>query len=366
MAYVKKTTAERKDEIREITEKLEAKVAELKTSDKWKEFLSCMAKFHSYSANNVLLILCQKPDATLVAGYSRWKSFGRNVKRGEKGIRILAPAPYRRLVETPVIDESTGSVRRDAAGEPVKEQTEVVVTAFRPVSVFDESQTEGRPLPQVGPEELTAKVDDYQKILSVLEKVSPVPVAFEDIRGGAKGYYDPNENRIALKSGMPELQTIKTLLHEIGHASIHTKEGVEALKSQGLIMDRNEKETQAESIAFVLASGLGIGDTSEYSFPYIAGWTAGKEIDELKESIEVIRNAAHDLITRIDAEMVALQAEERKEPLPESAGRDLKERPSALGELRKLRNSTEISGSPEKGMGEQWRKQEKTATSRSR
>ena len=270
-----------KERIRELTEKLEEGVKAVFESDRYKEYLQCMSKFHNYSINNCLLIAAQYPSASAVAGYRSWqKNFGRQVKKGEKGIKILAPCKYK--VETEEKDEN---------GDPKLKE----LTGFRVVTVFDYAQTEGKELPSIGADELTGDVKDYEKIFNALVSISPVPIRFEEIEGGAKGYYHDGEKRIALQSGMSEAQTIKTLLHEVSHATYHSREVME----QKAPIDRRHKETEAESIAFCVGSALGIVDSSDYTFPYLASWASGKDTKELKDSLERIRAASDEMITKI-------------------------------------------------------------------
>ena len=271
-----------RERIRELTEKLEEGVKAVFDSDRYKEYLQCMSKFHNYSINNCLLIAAQYPAASAVAGYRSWqKNFGRQVKKGEKGIKILAPCKYK--VETEEKDEN---------GDPKLKE----LTGFRVVTVFDLAQTEGKELPSIGVDELTGDVKDYKKIFNALITISPVPIRFEEIEGGAKGYYHDGEKRIAIKSGMSQAQTIKTLLHEVSHATYHTRDNADQEHS----IDRRHKETEAESIAFCVGSALGIVDSSEYTFPYLASWASGRETQELKDSLERIRSASDEMITRVD------------------------------------------------------------------
>lgn len=288
--------------IAEITEKLEQGVHELFESEKYKAYLSSMSKFHNYSLNNTILISMQKPDATLVAGYQAWKkNHGRQVKRGEKGIKIIVPAPYKVKTERDVIDPNTQKAVLDADGKPKKETVEIERPSFRVATVFDVSQTEGKEIPTLGVEELTGSVDGYGKFLTALEQTSPVPVSFEEITGGAKGYFHTAENRIAIQEGMSEIQTVKTLIHEMAHATLHTGKDREKF-------DTRTKEVQAESVAYTVCQHYGI-ETSDYSFGYIAGWSTGKETAELKASLETIRSTSSDLIGRIDGHLLDLQKE---------------------------------------------------------
>jgi antirestriction protein ArdC/proteasome lid subunit RPN8/RPN11 len=295
-----------KQTISEITDKLEQGVHDLFESEKYKAYLSSMSKFHNYSLNNTILICMQKPDATLVAGYQAWrKNHGRQVKRGEKGIKIIAPSPYKIKTERDVIDPKTQQAVLDKDGKPKKETVEIERPSFRVVTVFDVSQTEGKELPTLGTAELTGSVDGYNKFLKALEKTSPVPIGFEEIGGSAKGYFHTEENRIAIQEGMSEIQTVKTMIHEMAHATLHSgkdKEGVDA----------RTREVQAESVAYTVCQHYGI-ETSDYSFGYIAGWSSGKETAELKASLETIRSTASDMINQIDGHLLDLQKEKSQD-----------------------------------------------------
>lgn len=295
--YDPKQAAEnRKNEMKEITEKLEQGVADLFNSEKYQTFLNTMAKFPRYSYNNSLLIMLQKPDATLCQSYTGWKKMGRFVKRGEKGIRILAPTPFKIDREQNKLDER-GQAILDKDGEPVKETVQIDMTGFKPVSTFDLSQTEGEPLPTLGVEELTGSVEGYAKLFEAMKAASPVPVAFENIKGGAKGYFQTSENRIAIKEGMSEVQNVKTLIHEMAHAKLHNMTAQKARNDGG--QTRSSKEVEAESVAYTVCQHYGI-DTSDYSFAYVAAWSEGKELPELKESLGTIQKAASELIATID------------------------------------------------------------------
>lgn len=292
--------------VADITDKLEQGVHDLFESEKYKAYLSSMSKFHNYSLNNTILISMQKPEATLVAGYQAWKkNHGRQVRKGEKGIKIIAPAPYKVKTEKDVIDPGTQKPVLDTNGNPRKETVEVERPGFRVATVFDVSQTEGKELPTLGVDELSGSVEDYQKFLIALEKVSPVPVGFEEISGSAKGYFHTAENRIAIQEGMSEAQTVKTLIHEMAHAELHSGENKEKT-------DARTKEVQAESVAYTVCQHYGI-ETSDYSFGYIAGWSSGKETAELKASLETIRSTASDMITQIDGQMRGLEKEKTQD-----------------------------------------------------
>jgi len=298
----KKAAEQRKAELKDITEKLEKGVQDVYSSEQYQDLLNTMAKFPHYSVNNNILIMMQKPDATLVQSYTGWKKMGRFVKKGEKGIRILAPAPFKLEEEQDKVDES-GKVVLDKDGEAVKEKIEINMTAFKPVSTFDVSQTEGEPLPQIGVDELTGNIEGYQTLFEAIKSASPIPIAFEDIKSGAKGYFHVEENRIALNNGMSEIQNVKTAIHEMAHAKLHNSEAQKNNKQS-----KNSKEVEAESVAYTVCQHYGI-DTSDYSFAYVATWSQGKELPELKESLNIIRNAASELITKIDEKVQEITAE---------------------------------------------------------
>ena len=295
-----------KQKVKEITDKLEEGLKELFESEKYKNYLSTMSKFHNYSFNNTLLIALQRPDASLVAGYQAWqKNFNRHVKRGEKGIRILAPAPYKIKEEQDKLDPVTGEVMLDKDGMPQTEEVEVKIPAFRAVSVFDVSQTDGEPLPELEAKELLSTVEGYEDFIKAVTHVAPVPIGFEDIPGASKGYFNIGENRIAVQEGMSESQTLKTMVHETAHSMLHNKE-VNREDILAPAKDRNSKEVEAESIAFTVCNHFGI-DTSDYSFGYIAGWSSGKDMKELKSSLDTIRRTASELITGIEEQLKELQ-----------------------------------------------------------
>ena len=370
-------------QVREITEKLEQGIKELFESERFKEYLRTMSKFYHYSFSNTLLIAMQKPEATYVAGYTSWqRNFDRQVMKGEKGIKILAPAPYKAKEEREKIDPSTQKPVLDADGKPVTETVEVMRPAFKVVSVFDISQTDGKELPDIIVDELSGSVENYAAFFEALKQESPAPIAFEDIPGGAKGYFSPVENRIAIQEGMSEIQTIKTAIHEIAHAKLHSidrpepeptwkivmisdggtkrdflsgfaseTEANEAAEREGwrfidenrfewrleveedtsaiqeMRKDRHTKEVEAESVAYTVCQRYGI-ETSDYSFGYIAGWSSDKETKELKGSLETIRKTAAEMIDSIDAKLKVLLAEKAQsaekdaeapaEPMPEA------------------------------------------------
>ncbi len=314
------------EKMKEITNRLEQGIQDLFESDRFKEYLQVMSKFHNYSFNNTLLIAMQKPDATLIAGYNSWKNlFGRQVSRGAKGIKVIAPSPYKVKKEIDKIDPKTQKPMTDKNGKPVKEETEVTVPAFKVVSVFDVSQTEGKELPSIGVDELTGDVEQYADFFKATEQASPAPVGFEKIESGAKGYYSQTEKRIAINEGMSELQNLKTLIHEIAHAKLHDIDLNAPAEEQADRPDRRTREVQAESIAYAVCQHYGL-DTSDYSFSYVAQWSSGRELAELKASLETIRNTASELIKDIDKNFAELtkdkeqtQAQEAQaeEPTPE-------------------------------------------------
>ena len=294
-----------KQKVKEITDKLEAGLKELFESEKYKSYLSTMSKFYNYSFNNTLLIAMQKPEATLVAGYQAWqKNFERHVNKGEKAIRILAPAPYKIKEERDKLDPVTGEMMFDENGMPQKEETEVTIPAFRAVSVFDVSQTDGKPIPELEVNELLSTVEGYEDFVQALMNISPVPIAFEDIPGDSKGYFSTAEKRIAVQENMSESQTLKTMVHEVAHSMLHDKEVNQSMDIP--VKDRNTKEVEAESVAFTVCQHFGI-DTSDYSFGYIAGWSSGRNMKELKSSLDTIRKTASELITGIEGAMQELQ-----------------------------------------------------------
>lgn len=293
-----------KQRVQELTDKLEQGLQDLFNSDSYRNYLSTMSKFHNYSFNNTLLIAMQKPDATLVAGYKAWqKNFERHVNKGEKAIRILAPAPYKIKEERDKIDPVTQELLLDKDGNPQKEEVEITIPAFRAVSVFDVSQTDGKPIPELAAKELLSDVEGYQDMIRAVEAISPVPIELEEIAGDSKGYYDREAKRIAVQENMSESQTLKTMIHEVAHSKRHSKE-VE--QDEQMRKDRNTKEVEAESIAYTVCQHFGV-DTSDYSFGYIAGWSSGRDTKELRASMDTIRRTASELITGIEEQLQELQ-----------------------------------------------------------
>lgn len=267
-----------RERIQEISEELERGVQSMFESEQYKKWLDVCSRFHSYSLNNTILITMQRPDASYVGSFGLWKKLGRSVKKGEHGIRILAPYKYKIEVE-------------DSNGD--KQIIEKI--GFKPAYVFDLSQTEGKELPTIGVNELTGDVKEYRRLFRALTEISPVPIRFEDIPGGAKGYYNDAEKCIALQSGMSQLQTIKTLVHEVVHGHNHSKE---ALKERPDV-DRKSMEVESESVAHIVLKAYNL-DSEDYSIPYISSWSSGKDTKELKACMESIRSTADEMITGIN------------------------------------------------------------------
>ena len=297
------------EKLKEITDRLEQGITELFDSERYREYLRVMSKFHNYSFNNTLLIAMQKPDASLVAGFSAWKNnFGRNVIKGQKGIKIIAPSPYKVKQEMKKIDPHTQQPIIGKDGKPVTEEKEITIPAYTVVSVFDVSQTEGRELPDIAVNELTGDVERYRDFFAALEKTSPVPIGFEQIPGSSHGYYHLEDKRIAIDEGMSEIQTLKTAIHEIAHAKLHDIDLNAPENEQQPRIDRRTREVEAESVAYTVCQHYGL-DTSDYSFGYVAGWSSGRELDELKSSLETIRSTAAEIINSIDEHLQEIQKE---------------------------------------------------------
>lgn len=286
----------RQEKVKIITDKLEQGIKDLMNSDRYKEYLSKMSKLHRYSFSNTVLILSQCPTATMVSGFNSWKTnFGRTVNKHEKGIVILAPAPYKKEIEAKIFDDN-GKPVVGKDGREVTEKKIVQVQAFKPAYVYDVSQTSGKPVPKLGVDELTGAVNNYDKIFEAIKEVSPVDISFETITDGAKGYYSHIDKRIAINEGMSESQTLKTVIHETAHSLLHDND---YLKSTGEKKDRQTREVEAESVAYTVCSYLGL-DTSEYSFGYISGWAGERKLDVVKESMETIRKTSSDIISAIE------------------------------------------------------------------
>ena len=301
------------EKLKEITDRLEQGITELFDSERYREYLRVMSKFHNYSFNNTLLIAMQKPDASLVAGFSAWKNnFGRNVIKGQKGIKIIAPSSYKVKQEMKKIDPHTQQPIIGKDGKPVTEEKEITIPAYKVVSVFDVSQTEGKELPDIAVDELTGDVERYRDFFAALEKTSPVPIGFEQIPGSSHGYYHLEDKRIAIQEGMSELQTLKTAIHEIAHAKLHDIDLNAPENEQQPRVDRRTREVEAESVAYTVCQHYGL-DTSDYSFGYVAGWSSGRELSELKNSLETIRSAAAEIINSIDETLAELSKAQDKE-----------------------------------------------------
>lgn len=333
-----------------ILKSLETGVENIFTGDKYAQYLQTMSKFHRYSFNNTLLIAMQRPDATLVTGYRNWQTMGRQVKKGEKGITILAPAPIKRKREQEILDQNNKPLL-DGNGKPKTEEVEVVIPRFKPTTVFDISQTDGEPIETLAPEELTEAVADYELFMKAITEISPVPIRFDEIEGEAKGYYHSVDKEIVIQKGMSDSQTIKTAIHETGHARLHDKD---LMAEQGIEKDRLTKEVEAESVAYCVCSAFGV-DTSEYSFPYIAGWSSGRDMKELKTSMDTIRKTAGEMIDELSEKLqelftekkLLLESEQKEKLIPavEAAGYHFDELESSDGNLRFLPDGThEISG----------------------
>lgn len=298
------------DKVKEITARLEQGVQAIFDSDRYKEFLTAMSKFHDYSLNNTILIAMQ--GGNLVKGFRQWeKEFDRHVKSGEKGIKIFAPAPYKVKKLVDKLDPETRKPMLDREGKAIKEEKEITVPAFKVVTVFDISQTEGKEFPDLSVKPLLADVEQYEDFFAALEKASPVPIAFEQIGGGANGYFSLTDKRIAIKEGVSELQAVKTAIHEIAHAKLHDVD-LNAPPEEQNRVDRHTREVEAESVAYTVCQHFGL-DTSDYSFGYVAGWSSGKEMTELKASLETIQATAKELITEIEGHFTELQQQRQAE-----------------------------------------------------
>lgn len=282
-----------REKMQQITTQLEEGVHKLLTSEQYEKYLKTMRTFRHYSFNNTILIAMQKPDATLVAGFDAWKQKKRFVKKGEKGIRIIAPVMVK---EKKLKLQADGQPFLDENGKKVWEETGKTVQRFKVTSVFDISQTDGEPLPSLEVHELKGENHNYEKFMHAVEQISPVPIRFDEIEGEAKGYYAMGEKEIVIRSGMSEVQTMKTAVHELSHAFLHDWD---RMTQEGNIKDMQTREVEAESVAYVVCQEYGL-DTADYSFPYIASWSSGKDMKELKASMDTIRRTAGTLIDNID------------------------------------------------------------------
>ena len=298
-----KSYPSREDRLKELTEQLTDGVKAVRSSDEYRKLLEVMAKFPNYSVNNCILIAMQKPNATLCQGFNGWKKMGRYVKKGEKGIRIIAPNPFKTKKKETKLDEN-GKPVLDAQGKPEKEEKEIQLMSFKVETTFDISQTEGKDLPSLGVEELKGSVDKFNVLMDVLKDISPVPIGFEDIKSGAKGYYQVAEKRIAIQKDMSELQTLKTCIHEMAHSMLHA----DVPANYG----KNRKELEAEGTASIVLNYMGY-DTSEYSYPYLSGYSTDEDLKELKKSLGIIRDTSSKIITKIEERLEGIQNERNPE-----------------------------------------------------
>jgi len=346
--------ARRKERIAEITGQIEDGCRSVLNSDSFRTYMQTMAKFHRYSYRNSLLIFMQKPDSTMIASYTDWqKKFGRHVNKGEKGIQIIAPAPYKTTREIDKKDPATGKVLIGSDGMPVKETKEITIPKYKAVSVFDYSQTSGRPLPTLGIKELQASVENYDMFLAAIKNISPVPIRFADIEGGAKGYYDRANKEIVIQGGMPELQTLKTAVHELVHSHLHDDRS-KMLTPDGQPKDKGIIETEAEGCALVCLTHFGFEDVGDYSFPYLVSYASSPDLKELHASLSTIQETSSMVIKELETELLQMTVErseqnksyagsERKEPdmvadKPQDMTRgELTRRESLLQELRDKR-----------------------------
>ncbi|MGM9543284.1 MAG: ArdC-like ssDNA-binding domain-containing protein [Candidatus Limivicinus sp.] len=308
-----KPSTETREKVKALTDQLEAGVKAVFESERYQAYLKAMSKFHRYSFGNVLLILMQRPEASMVAGYTTWKKqFGRTVKKGEHGIQIIAPIQGSRLIKQDRLDPDTQRPVIGPDGLPEKEPIFVSYQSFRVAYVFDVSQTEGKELPSLGVGELSGEIEHFERIFAAVEALSPVPVEYRPAQK-SKGCYNHLEQKISLNQGMSQVQTLKTLIHETAHALLHAlpvKDGKITGKPE---KDKHTREVEAESIAYVVCQHFGI-DTSDYSFPYVTGWSSGKELDELKASLECISKTAAEMIDGIERTFPELAIDKAERP----------------------------------------------------
>ena len=304
--------AKQKEKIQQTTEKLEQGILDFVSGEQYQDYLKVMSKFHNYSYSNSILIAMQRPDATYLAGYTGWqKNFKRQVLPGEHGIKIFAPAPIKQIVEKERLDPDTNLPVLDENGDPVKDTVEIKLPKFKVVIVFDVAQTTGEPLPELEIPDLDGNVTEYENFLEAIRRTADVPVGFEQMEGNSHGYFSPSEQRISIKEGMSQSQTLKTAIHELAHSRLHNIEQTEK-NANGKGKDRNTKEVEAESIAFVVCSHFGL-DTGDYSFGYIGTWSSGKDLPELKSSLQTIRSAATGIITEIESHLEEIQKEREQD-----------------------------------------------------
>ena len=320
-----------KEQLAEITARIEDGIKDLFQSDKYAQYLKTMSRFHNYSFNNTMLIFMQKPNATAVAGFKAWQEqFERQVKKGEKGIRIIAPSPYKKKIFEPKLDPDTDLPLRDKDGKIIYEETVIRIPAYKPVSVFDVSQTYGKPLPTIA-SSLDGTVEHYEAFMEAIKRTSPVPIDFKPLREGLDGFFDASAQSITLREGMSEIQTVCAAIHEIGHAKLHNYEKQkeeETSKDENAEppkkKDRRTEEVEAESVAFAVCAYFDI-ETGENSFGYIATWSQSKELTELKSSLDTIRQAASEIINDIEDNFeevckergIDLSGEVKSEDIPE-------------------------------------------------
>ncbi len=325
-----------KERLKEITDGIEQGIKELFESDRYRQYLSVMSRFHRYSVNNTMLIYMQRPDASLVAGFQKWKNqFGRHVKKGERGITIIAPTPFKKKIEAVKLDPDTQAPMLDKDGKQITEEKEISLPMFKPVKVFDVAQTEGKPLPHLA-STLTGSVEQYEIFVEALRRSTPVPISFKSISPDTDGYFNPTDQTITIREGMSELQTVSALVHEIAHSKLHNyekqqaeavagKDGAEITKK-----DRHTEEVEAESVSYAVCQYFGI-ETGENSFGYIATWSQGKELKELRASLETINKTASGLITDIDKHFAEICKERAIDPkaLPEQEQAEAVPKPDA-------------------------------------
>lgn len=312
------TKKSNKERLKEITDSIENGIKELFDSEKYKQYLQTMSRFHRYSLNNQMLIHMQNPNATLVAGFNKWRDqFGRNVIKGQKGIKIIAPTPFKKKIEETKLDPDTKLPMLDDKGNEIKVEKEIQIPMYRVVSVFDVSQTEGKPLPQLA-SDLSGNVQNYDAFMEAIKRSSTVPITFEPLKQ-ADGYFSLTDQKIVIREGMSEVQTVSALLHEMAHSKLHntkdkeqTPENIEQSADEqstdNTKLSRNTEEVQAESVSFAVCAYYGI-KTEDNSFGYIASWSKGKELAELRSSLEVINKTANDMITSIDKNYAEIRKE---------------------------------------------------------
>ena len=304
----KKKNGVSRDQLKELTDRLEKGVMDFFTSENYQHFLDVMSRFHHYSVNNTILIALQNPLATQVASYATWKKMGRQVRRGEKGIKILVPTPVKIRKETEKTDPATGLVVIGSDGKPVMEESEYTLNHFKIGHVFSLEQTDGEPLPEVGIHELTESYEGYERFMDAVREIATVPIRFDEIEGGAKGYYNTEKKEIVIQEGMSQSQTMKTAVHELAHSVVHDREKMQA---EGEKKDRLVMETEAESIAYCVCSFFHL-DTSDYSWPYISSYSSSRELKELRSSMETIRSTSGKIIDELQAKLFPEMSQEKE------------------------------------------------------